>query len=82
MAEARVVRPDRRQLRWDMVDLEGRLPQSVTALIGEGLTRFSEIAVDGTKIRASASKKSFKTGEKLLKIEAVVVERLAASSRN
>jgi transposase len=26
MGEARVVRPDRRQLRWDMVDLEGLLP--------------------------------------------------------
>jgi hypothetical protein len=38
----------------------------------------SEIAVDGTKIRASASKGSFKTGEKLLKIEAVVAERLTA----
>jgi len=177
MAEARVVRPDRRQLRWDMVDLEGLLPadhrarivwnfvesldlsqlydqvlsrqgeagrpaadpavmlslwlyatiegvgsarelerlaqsdasyrwlaggvpvnyhgladfrvesaevldrlltQSVTALIGEGLMTLAEIAVDGTKIRASASKKSFKTGEKLLKIEAAVAERLAA----
>src|SRR5271167_2531904 len=26
MAEARVVRPDRRQLRWDMIDLEALLP--------------------------------------------------------
>jgi hypothetical protein len=26
MAEALVVRPDRRQLRWDMIDLEGLLP--------------------------------------------------------
>ena len=83
MAEARVVRPDRRQLRWDMVDLEGRLTQSVTALIGEGLMRFSEIAVDGTKIRASASKGSFKTGEKLLKIEAAVgLSGWPPSSRN
>ena len=180
MAEARVVRPDRRQLRWDMIDLEGLLPadhrarlvwsfvesldlsqlydqvlsregeagrpaadpavllslwlyatiegvgsarelerlaqsdaayrwlaggvplnyhgladfrvesvevldrlltQSVTALIGEGLVRLSEIAVDGTKIRASASKKSFKTSEKLLKIEAAVAERLVALKR-
>jgi transposase len=177
MAEARVVRPDRRQLRWDMIDLEGLLPadhrarivwsfvesldlsqlyegirsregeagrpaadpavllslwlyatvegigsarelerlaqsdaayrwlaggvplnyhgladfrvesvevldrlltQSVTALIGEGLVRLAEIAVDGTKIRASASRNSFRTGEKLLKIEAAVAERLAA----
>ena len=177
MAEARVVRPDRRQLRWDMIDLEGLLPaehrarivwsfvesldlsqlydqvlaregeagrpaadpavllslwlyatvegvgsarglerlaqsdaayrwlaggvplnyhgladfrvgqaeildrlltQSVTALIGEGLVSLAEIAVDGTKIRASASKESFRTGEKLIKIEAAVAERLAA----
>ena len=177
MAEARVVRPDRRQLRWDMIDLEGLLPadhrarlvwsfvesldlsplydrvlaregeagrpaadpavllslwlyatlegvgsarelerlaqndaayrwlaggvplnyhgladfrvdsvevldrlltQSVTALIAEGLISLAAIAVDGTKVRASASKESFRTGEKLLKIEAAVAERLAA----
>jgi transposase len=177
MAEARVVRPDRRQLRWDMIDLEGLLPadhrarlvwsfvesldlsplydqvlsregeagrpaadpavllslwlyatiegvgsahelerlaqsdaayrwlaggvpvnyhgladfrvesvevldrlltQSVTTLIGEGLVGVNEIAVDGTKVRANASKKSFRTGEKLIKMEAAVVERLAA----
>jgi len=182
MSEARVVRPDRRQLRWDMIDLEGLLPadhrarivwsfvesldlselyervksrdgeagrpaadpavmlalwlyatvegvgsarelerlaesdaayrwlaggvplnyhgladfrveqvevldrlltQSVTALIGEGLMTLSEIAVDGTKIRASASKGSFKTGEKMLKIEAVVgLSGWPPSSRN
>jgi transposase len=177
MSEARVVRPDRRQLRWDMVDLEGLLPadhrarivwsfvesldlselyerirsregeagrpaadpavmlalwlyatvegigsarelerlgqsdaayrwlaggvplnchgladfrvdsvevldrlltQSVTALIAEGLISLDEIAVDGTKVRASASKTSFRTGEKLIKIEAAVGERLAS----
>ncbi|HZC96204.1 MAG TPA: IS1182 family transposase [Bradyrhizobium sp.] len=177
MSEARVVRPDRRQLRWDMIDLEGLLPadhrarlvwsfvesldlsplydrvlsregeagrpaadpavllslwlyatiegvgsarelerlaqsdaayrwlaggvplnyhgladfrvenvealdrlltQSVTALIGEGLVSLSEIAVDGTKVRANASRRSFRTGEKLLKIEAAVAERLTA----
>ena len=177
MAEARVVRPDRRQLRWDMVDLEGLLPadhrarlvwsfvesldlsplydqvlsregeagrpaadpavllslwlyatiegvgsarelarlaqsdaayrwlaggvplnyhgladfrvesvevldrlltQSVTALIAEGLISLDEIAVDGTKIRASASKEVVQDGRKTFKIEAAVVERLAA----
>jgi transposase len=176
MGEARVVRPDRRQLRWDMIDLEGLLPadhrarlvwsfvesldlsqlydqvlsregeagrpaadpavllslwlyatiegvgsarelerlaqsdaayrwlaggvplnyhgladfrvdsvevfdrlltQSVTALIAEGLISLDEIAVDGTKVRASASRKSFRTSEKLIKIEAAVAERLA-----
>src|SRR5882757_8583291 len=177
MREARVVRPDRRQLRWDMIDLEGLLPadhrarlvwsfvesldlsqlydqvlsregeagrpaadpavllslwlyatiegvgsarelerlaqsdaayrwlaggvplnyhgladfrvlsaevldrlltQSVTALIAEGLISLDEIAVDGTKIRADASKGSFRTSDKLLKVEAAVAERLAA----
>jgi transposase len=177
MGEARVVRPDRRQLRWDMVDLEGLLPadhrarvvwsfvesldlselyerirsrdseagrpaadpavlvalwlyatvegvgsarelerlaqsdvayrwlgggvpvnyhgladfrvdnvevldrlltQSVTALIGEGLVSLGEIAIDGTKVRAHASRQSFRTGERLLEIEAAVAERLGA----
>jgi hypothetical protein len=139
MGEARVIRADRRQLRWDMIDLEGFLPsahrarivsralfgassrasilrgftpiagwrggvpvnhhgladfrveqvdvldrlltQSVTALIGEGLVSLAEIAIDGTKVRAVARRTSFKTGdktgEKLLKIEAAVAERLA-----
>jgi transposase len=58
--------------------LDRLLTQSVTALIGEGLVSLDEIAVDGTKVRASASRKSFRTGEKLIKIEAAVVERLAA----
>jgi transposase len=50
--------------RVDSVEvLDRRLTQSVTALIGEGLMRFSEIAVDVTKIRASASKGSFKTAK-------------------
>jgi transposase len=58
--------------------LDRLLTQSVTALIAEGLISLDEIAVDGTKIRANASKGSFRTGEKLLKIEAAVAERLAA----
>jgi hypothetical protein len=58
--------------------LDRLLTQSVTALIAEGLISLDEIAVDGTKIRASASKGSFKRGEKLIKIEAAVGDRLAA----
>ena len=58
--------------------LDRLLTQSVTALIAEGLISLDEIAVDGTKVRASASKESFRTGEKFLKIEAAVAERLAA----
>jgi hypothetical protein len=52
--------------------LDRLLTQSVTALIGEGLVKLVEIAVDGTKIRASASKQSFKTGAELLEVEAAV----------
>src|SRR5580658_712245 len=58
--------------------LDRLLTQSVTALIGEGLVSLAEIAVDGTKVRASASKKSFKRAGKLLNIEAAVERRLAA----
>jgi transposase len=58
--------------------LDRLLTQSVTALIAEGLISLAEIAVDGTKIRANASKGSFRTSDKLLKVEAAVAERLAA----
>jgi hypothetical protein len=58
--------------------LDRLLTQSVTALIAEGLISLDGIAVDGAKIRANASRKSFRTGEKLLKIEAAVAERLAS----
>ena len=58
--------------------LDRLLTQSVTALIAEGLISLDEIAVDGTKIRASARRNSFRTGEKLIKVEAAVAERLAA----
>ena len=44
--------------------LDRLLTQSVTALIAEGLISLDEIAVDGTKVRASASKEFFRTGEK------------------
>src|SRR5258707_1823089 len=65
--------------RVEQVDVLDRvLTRSVTALIAEGLVSLAEIAVDGTKIRAGASKGSFKTGEKLIKIEAAAAERLAA----
>jgi transposase len=58
--------------------LDRLLSESVTALIAEGLVSLAEIAVDGTKVRASASKESFKTGAKLAQIEATVEQRLAA----
>ena len=65
--------------RVDNVEVLDRLlTQSVTALIGEGLVSLDEIAIDGTKVRAHASRQSFRTGERLLEIEAAVAERLGA----
>jgi transposase len=58
--------------------LDRLLTQSVTALLAEGLVSLSDIAVDGTKVRASASKASFKRAARLSDIEAAVGVRLAA----
>jgi transposase len=57
--------------------LDRLLTESVTAMIDQGLVSLAEIAVDGTKVRANASRESFKTGAKLMQIEAQVAERLA-----
>lgn len=65
--------------RVDHVELLDKLlTESVTALIAEGLVSLTEIAVDGTKIRANAGKGSFKTAEKLARLEAAVEARVAA----
>jgi transposase len=58
--------------------LDRLLTESVAALIEEGLVSLDEIAVDGTKVRANASRESFKTGTKLEGVEAAVEKRLAA----
>jgi transposase len=58
--------------------LDKLLTQSVAALIAEGLVSLSEIAVDGTKVRANASKGSFKSAKKLARLEAAVEARVAA----
>src|ERR1700732_1182981 len=50
--------------------LDRLLSESVTALIGEGVVSLAEIVVDGTKVRANASRDSFKSGSKLARIEA------------
>ena len=57
--------------------LDRLLTESVTAMIDQGLVSLAEIVVDGTKVRANASRESFKTGAKLMQIEAKVAERLA-----
>jgi transposase len=54
------------------------LTESVTALVVEGTVSLEEIAIDGTKVRANASRGSFKTAEQLEQIEAAVERRLAA----
>jgi transposase len=58
--------------------LDRLLTESVTALIAEGVVSLSEIVVDGTKVRANASRESFKTGNKLARIEVAVEQRLVA----
>jgi transposase len=58
--------------------LDRLLTESVTALIGEGIVSLAEIAVDGTKIRANASRESFSTETKLARVETAVETRLAA----
>lgn len=57
--------------------LDRLLTESVTALIKAGVISLEEIAVDGTKVRANASRGSFKTAGKLARIEAAVERRLA-----
>lgn len=57
--------------------LDRLLTESVTAMIDQGLVSLDEVAVDGTKVRANASRESFKTGTKLMQIEAEVTERIA-----
>jgi transposase/ribosomal protein L34 len=57
--------------------LDRLLTESVTALISEGVVSLAEIAVDGTKVRANASRDSFKTGSRLAQVETAVEQRLA-----
>jgi transposase len=57
--------------------LDRLLTESVTALIQAGVISLAEIAVDGTKVRANASRGSFKTADKLARIEAAVAQRLS-----
>lgn len=57
--------------------LDRLLTESVTALIKARVISLEEIVVDGTKVRANASRGSFKTAGKLARIEAAVECRLA-----
>jgi transposase len=56
--------------------LDRLLTESVTAMIDQGLVSLDEIAIDGTKVRANASRESFKTGTTLMQIQAEVTDRI------
>ena len=57
-------------------ELDRLLVESVTALVAEGLVTLDELAVDGTKVRASASAGSFTRGGRLDRIERQAAERV------
>jgi transposase len=64
--------------RFDHGDLLDRLlSESLTALVAEGLVDLSEIAIDGTKVRASAGKGSFRSAGTLAALEKVMGRRVA-----
>ena len=56
--------------------LDRLLTQSLTALIGSGVVTLEEAAIDGTKVRASASKDLLSGAGRLSRIEAAVAERI------
>jgi transposase len=57
--------------------LDRLLSESLTALLAEGVVTLEEIALDGTKVRASAGKGSFRGEDKLVALEAAARERVA-----
>ncbi len=54
--------------------LDRLLRESVTALITEGVVTLDEIAIDGTKVKASAGRGSFRRSARLATIEAAARE--------
>jgi transposase len=56
--------------------LDRLLTQSLTALIAAGVVTLEEAAIDGTKVRASASKDSLSGAGRPSRIEAAVAERI------
>ncbi|QEX24527.1 hypothetical protein FRZ61_44680 [Hypericibacter adhaerens] len=57
--------------------LDQLLSESLTALMAEGLMDAAEIAIDGTKVRASAGKGSLRSEETLVALEEVARRRVA-----
>lgn len=64
--------------RFDHADLlDQLLSESLTALMAEGLMAVDEIAIDGTKVKASAGKGSLRGEETLAALEEVARRRVA-----
>jgi transposase len=61
--------------------LDRLLTQSLTALIAAGVVTLAEAAIDGTKVRASASKDSLSGAGRLSRIAAAVEERIKELKR-
>ncbi len=58
--------------------LDKLLTESLAAMAAEGLVKLDEIAIDGTKVRASAGKRSFRGGARLEVLESQAQDRVAA----
>ena len=56
--------------------LDRLLTESLTALLAEGVVTLEEIAIDGTKVRASAGRGSFRREAKLTALENVARQRI------
>lgn len=64
--------------RFDHADLlDQLLSESLAALIAEGVVALDEIAIDGTKVKASAGKGSFRGEETLAALEEVTRRQVA-----
>lgn len=63
--------------RFDHAEVLDRLlTESLTALLAEGVVKPEEIAIDGTKIRASAGRGSFRREAKLTALEGLARQRI------
>lgn len=57
--------------------LDALLTRSLSSLIEEGLLTLEEAAIDGTKVRSRAGRRSMAQQDRLTRIEAVVAEKVA-----
>jgi transposase len=61
--------------------LDQLLTQSLTSLLAEGLITLEEVAIDGTKTQAHASRGSLAQRDRLVRLEATVAEQVAKLKR-